>query len=634
MAGTAHAVQWTPDGTHLVVGGAEGVLQRIHRQRWQSVGQAAAPSGDSGAGIESFLLDSQGRPLVAGQRDGQLRFYDGGLSGSFRLAPTSPSRAWRMAPLSEEGSFLVALQSFGLYAGTTADGGSVRPILAEWRVAGVATTSARPYFATTQTDGSICLWDAASLELVRELRAPRSELEVREDWPRRWNNRTRYGQPLISSARTGQPSHQDGSTALLASGSSTLSSAYRGGQVLELAFSPDGRLLAAGTGQGAIELYEVESGALLRELSDHRGRVEALAFSSDGRLLASGSHDSTVALWSVDEARVLRRYHAHMGPVLDVAFSPDDLELASVGDDGCLRVWGTELETPRPQLRSHSAFVQAARFSPDLTQLLSSGRDDSTLIDTYQETPPGSANKAWWESFTWVWDLETGERLQRVGPHAESACSLGWWTDGSLWASDDSGTVHVWSASRSASHFDHATSIDDQLPRYGQTHGLVAISPDQRYVARDCNDSGIQVVRRSDGQVWAERELGVRTWEHPELGPQSMRNEVRSLAFTPDGNTIASGHSDGGVRLWDTETLEPLGELRGATTWATALDIDPSGRTLAVGHDDGRIELWDLEAQSLLDGFQAHAWGVVSLRFHESKSELASVDRRGHLNRW
>jgi WD40 repeat protein len=111
--------------------------------------------------------------------------------------------------------------------------------------------------------------------------------------------------------------------------------------VRSVAFSPDGRLLASGScgqpltqspwcAQGEIKLWDVASGSLVRTLSGHTSDVNSVAFSPDGRLLASGSDDDTIRLW--DGGHRQRSAHPlrpHRVWSLSVAFSPDGRLLAS-----------------------------------------------------------------------------------------------------------------------------------------------------------------------------------------------------------------------------------------------------------------------------------------------------------------
>jgi len=102
--------------------------------------------------------------------------------------------------------------------------------------------------------------------------------------------------------------------------------------VWAVAFSPDGRLLASGSGDGTVKLWDAATGTVRQSLEGHSDRVMAVAFSPDGRLLASGSDDGTVKLWDAATGTVRQSLEGHSGRVWAVAFSPDGRLAPGSGD--------------------------------------------------------------------------------------------------------------------------------------------------------------------------------------------------------------------------------------------------------------------------------------------------------------
>lgn len=108
----------------------------------------------------------------------------------------------------------------------------------------------------------------------------------------------------------------------------------------DVAFSPDGQVLAAGSDDHKIRLWKTADDQLLNTLEGHTHYVNGVAFSPDGRLLISGSHDKKVGIWDIQSGALLRWLEGHEDAVLRVAVNPSGTLIASISWDGTVRLWG------------------------------------------------------------------------------------------------------------------------------------------------------------------------------------------------------------------------------------------------------------------------------------------------------
>jgi WD40 repeat protein len=158
--------------------------------------------------------------------------------------------------------------------------------------------------------------------------------------------------------------------------------------VYSVAFSPDGRLVAAGGFEGAVQFWNLSTSAPVRRLAGHRSYVSALAWSPDGRSFLSGSHDGTLRLWEPEGERS-RELKSRQGALASAAFSADGRRAVTTGEDGSVLVWNAETWEPERKLQGDRGEALEARFVPG-------GR--LAALSTASAT---------------VWDAASGERLQR-----------------------------------------------------------------------------------------------------------------------------------------------------------------------------------------------------------------------------
>ena len=151
------------------------------------------------------------------------------------------------------------------------------------------------------------------------------------------------------------------------------------GPVNSIAFSPDGKTLAAGGEDPIICLWDVDTATRKATLEIHVGPVNSVAFSPDGKTLASAGRGDSIRLWDVNTAthKTTLSGGGHRGPVYSVVFSPDGKTLASAGRGDSIRLWDVNTATHKTTLSGggHRGPVYSVVFSPDGKILASAGED-------------------------------------------------------------------------------------------------------------------------------------------------------------------------------------------------------------------------------------------------------------------
>ncbi|XTV36958.1 trypsin-like peptidase domain-containing protein (plasmid) [Streptomyces sp. P10-4] len=399
-------------------------------------------------------------------------------------------------------------------------------------------------------------------------------------------------------------------------------------EVDSVAFSPDGSTLATESSDGTARLWDVKRGTSRATLA----HTSAVAFSPDGSTLATGSVDGAVHLRDAMTGRSRTVLTGHAYTVMAVAFSPDGALLATAGWDGTAHLLDAKSGRLRTSLPVHARYVTSVVFSPDGTTLAthsvsSDNEDRLSLWDT--RTGALRATHGGGERSLAQWMAFDRRSTTLTTDCADSTCTwsartgrrltkvtLDWVVtspEGGARAVSSDGRTYLWDARSSRVR---ATIADD----YMQDVETVAFSPDGSTLAVGGGGGPVRLWDVKTGQSYATL--------------TGHTKPVETLAFSPDGTTLATGSKDGTVRLWDTRVGVSRATFTGPSREVTSVAFSPDGTTLATGGDEGSTRLWDVRTERPRVTLAGHTEGVSSIVFGHEGSTLTSASWSGGVRQW
>ncbi|RKU23919.1 hypothetical protein C6499_17600 [Candidatus Poribacteria bacterium] len=451
---------------------------------------------------------------------------------------------------------------------------------------------------------------------------------------------------------------------------------FEGRDVNSVVFSPDGNVIASGSGNGTIRLWNAHTGEFIKYLEGHTKSVNSVVFSPNGNTLISTGEDGA-CLWDVNTGEYIEEVQV---PAFSAAFSPDR-KICAIGSEMGIFLQNAHtfqfLESLTRNIGSEDKFrgkdigsIGSVAFSPDGNTIVSCGGNNIHLWDSHTNqllktlightesvnsvvfSPDGNTIASASDDGTiCLWNVRTRKRLKTLMAHADSVNSVVFNSDGETIASaGNDRTVRLWNA--------NTGELIKTLTGHVENVNTVAFSSDGETIA---SGSGklVYLGGREDSGTCVGQEIRLWNTNTGELiktliGHTSV---VNSVVFSSDGNTIASGSghwmgyegkASAGeeVRLWNANTGELIKTLTGHKDVVSSVAFSPDGNLIVSGdwYDwgghlssgtwSGEIRVWDAHTGELLKTLTGHTGGVSSVAFSPDGKVLASGRTDGTILLW
>lgn len=382
------------------------------------------------------------------------------------------------------------------------------------------------------------------------------------------------------------------------------------GEVLSLAFTPNGQWMLSASGDKTIRVWDQNTGALVKVLRDHKSDIRALAVTPDSALFISGSggfvgNDNTIKVWDLNSLKVIKTLRGHTDWVRTLAITSDGRRLLSGSNDKTIIEWDLQTWKQVRTYKGHSDVVREITIAADNTKFVSASHDHTVKVwdlnqgkewGTFRDhrfdvesaviIPPGKMVASGSLLEIKIWDIDSLEEIVTLKGHNNSVTALGVTLDGKMLISGSKDNqLKLWDLVT----FTEIASVGD----HSDVINAITVSPDGRFLL---TGSGSVLFEENEIKIWDLTRFEGNQSHIPYVN--KFEGGITKFVRSPVNDDLFGATGVGTILGWNFKTMKQISRFttdEGAGMRDLAITTD--GKILASAGDDWRITLWDLKTE-------------------------------------